>query len=137
MFENRYAEIAEETIYCVLVEDEPLAIEMMSKYISKRKELDLLAIVKDLDGLQELLANFKPAIIFLDLKIPSGDMDPIEMYKRISKDTSIVVVSAIPFSAYNESLGLSIAYDLPKPVSFDRFNGCVDEVLIQKMECRL
>lgn len=132
MFENRCVEIIEETIYCVLVEDEPLAIELMSNHISQRKELGLLAVVRDLDGLQELLANFKPSIIFLDLKIPSGDADPAELYRQISKDTSIVVVSAIPFSVYNSSLKLPVAYDLPKPVSRERFNGCIDEVLHQK-----
>lgn len=112
---------------CVVVEDEPLAIEMMVDYIAKRENLRLVAVVSELADLREILKTSKPSIIFLDLIVPLGVLDGFH-YGKIPSDISIVVVSAIPLSHYGKTLPRSVKYELPKPVSFERFNQCVDKV---------
>lgn len=115
-------------ITCVLIEDEILAIEMMEDYIGRREDLELLGVGTELSEVKGLLENHQPSIIFLDLVIPPG-ISAGYHFGKLPATSTIVVVSGIPLSHYTGVLPKADIYELPKPVSFESFDKCVDEVL--------
>jgi len=115
---------------CVLVEDEPLAAEMMMEYISNRSELSLIDVVDNLDDYEEALTRDKRIdIIFLDLKIRGGEVYQLTEHKP---NTVFVVVSAYP-PKVSKYLPKDIGkYFITKPVSITSFNSCIDRLLNDK-----
>lgn len=120
---------------CLLIEDEVLAIEMMVDYISRRGDLELLAVGTQLAEVRDILEKHRPAIIFLDLVIPPGESGSYHLGK-LPVTSSIVVVSGIPLSHYKGVLPKGDIYELPKPVSFANFDKCVDYVINKGKEYR-
>jgi len=115
-------------ITCIVIEDEVLAIEMMEDYIGRRGDLELLGVGTELSEVMDLLENHTPSIIFLDLVIPPGDAAGYH-FGKLPATSSIVVVSGIPLGHYSGILPKGDIYELPKPVSFESFDRCVNEVL--------
>lgn len=115
-------------ITCVLIEDEPLAIEMMEDYIGRRDDLILLVVGSELSEVKSILDKYKPSIIFLDLVIPPGECGGFHL-GQIPPDISVVVVSATPLNHFRGKLPAHELYELPKPVSYESFERCVNEVL--------
>lgn len=118
---------------CVLIEDEPLAIEMMEDYISRRDDLVLLATGSELWEVKDILDEHTPTIIFLDLIIPPGPSGGFHL-GELPSNISIIVVSGIPLMHFHGILPKGDIYELPKPVSYDSFNRCVNEVLAKRAE---
>jgi len=114
---------------CVLVEDEPLAIEMMVEYISKRHELNLIDVVDNLDEYEGVLKGSNNIdIIFLDLKIRGGEVFEL-MHENKNNNSIFVIVSAFA-SAHTKKLPEDInKYFITKPVSNANFNLCMDRIL--------
>lgn len=115
---------------CMLIEDEALAIEMMRDYIDRRDDLLLIGVASQMSEIQDILNQYTPSIIFLDLVIPPGESDGFH-FGMLPPDASIVVVSAIPIARFKGILPKGVIYELPKPISFDSFNRCVNHVLIK------
>lgn len=115
-------------VTCIVIEDEVLAIEMMEDYIGRRDDLELLGVGTELSEVIGLLENHQPSIIFLDLIIPPGISAGSHLGK-LPATSAIIVVSGIPLSHYRGVLPKGDIYELPKPVSFESFDKCVDEVL--------
>lgn len=113
---------------CLVIEDEVLAIEMMVDYISRRGDLELLGIGTELSEVIDLLEEYSPAIIFLDLVIPPGESAGYH-FGKLPVTSIIVVVSGIPLSQYKGVLPKGDIYELTKPVSFASFDKCIDEVI--------
>lgn len=113
---------------CILIEDEVLAIEMMEDYIGRREDLELLGVGTELAEVMDLLESHNPSIIFLDLVIPLGKSVGYH-FGRLPATSSIVVVSGMPLNHYSGSLPKGDLYELPKPVSFESFDRCVNKVL--------
>lgn len=122
-------------ITCIVIEDEVLAIEMMEDYIGRRKDLELLGVGTELSEVIDLFENHKPSIIFLDLVIPPGESAGYH-FGKLPSTSSIVVVSGMPLSHFNGVLPKGDIYELPKPVSFESFDRCVDEVLNRRKSFR-
>lgn len=114
-----------------MIEDEAIAIQMMEEYIGRREDLMLLGIGTELSEVRLLVEKHIPNFIFLDLMIPSGVSGGYHLGKLPSVST-IIVVSGVPLSEYHGVLPEGEIYELPKPVSFERFSKCVDEVLSKR-----
>ncbi|TYR37422.1 hypothetical protein FXV77_05305 [Sphingobacterium phlebotomi] len=119
-------------ISCLLVEDEALSIEMMQDYIGRRHELELVAIASEMSEIQPLVAAYFPAIIFLDLVLPIGKSTGFH-FGMLPQTASIVIVSGVPLTHYHGELPKGKIFELPKPVSFESFERCVDEVLLSRL----
>src|SRR5690606_17368657 len=118
---------------CVLVEDEPLAIEMMVEYISERNELNLIEVVDNLDEYEGVLKGSNNIdIIFLDLKIRGGEVFEL-MQENKNYNSIFVIVSAHAYS-HTQRLPKDInKYFITKPVSNANFNSCMDRILNDKV----
>lgn len=113
-------------INCIIVEDEPLALERMREYVLKLSFLNLCAAFDNaIDALIFLKTN-KIDLIFLDINL--GEMSGIQLL-----ETSAVTSQVILTTAYQEyalqGFDLKAADYLLKPFTFERFVQAVDRVI--------
>jgi DNA-binding LytR/AlgR family response regulator len=106
-------------ITCIAIDDEPLALEILKKYIAKIYFLDLKGTFTDPFEAKKLLDETPVDILFLDIQMP--DINGIEFSKTINKKNTAVVFT----TAYSEYAvdGFNVdAIDyLLKPIEYDRF----------------
>ncbi len=112
-------------INCIIVEDEPLALERMKEYVLKMPFLNLCATFDNaLDALAFLKIN-KIDLIFLDINL--GEVSGIQLL-----ETSAITSQVILTTAYQEyalkGFDLKVTDYLLKPFTFERFIQAVDRV---------
>lgn len=115
---------------CILVEDDALAIDMLEDYINRKHELILKGVGTELSEVKQLLESIDPSIIFLDLIIPPGESNGFH-YGEISNKSFIILTSAIPLHLYKGPLPKGPIFELPKPISYEKFSICVEQVIVE------
>lgn len=109
-----------------------MVIEMVKDLVTSRNDLSILDIVTEMEQLARSVHETVPDIIFLDLVIPLGNCGDFH-FGMLPQESSIVVVSAIPLSHYKNRHLLKNPRELFKPVSLERFNSCIDEVINERL----
>ncbi len=103
---------------CLIVEDEPLAAEIVQSYIGQVSFLKLEGICTDAISAFELLKQKKIDVIFLDIHLPK--LKGIDFLKTLKIRPKIIITSAFKQYAL-EGFELEITDYLLKPFSFVRF----------------
>src|SRR5882724_11533881 len=112
-------------INCIVVEDEPLALERTVSYIKKTPTLHVAATFDNApDALNFLQANI-PGIIFLDINL--GQLSGIQLLESISIKSNVIITTAYPHFAL-KGYDLNVTDYLLKPFSFERFLQAVNKV---------
>lgn len=110
---------------CLVVDDEPLARNLLTDYVSKVPYLSLVkACSNAMDAMQELKKS-SVDILFLDVQMPevTGTM----LLKTLQKKPLVVLTTA--YSQYAlEGYELDVADYLLKPITFERFLRSVDKL---------
>lgn len=115
-------------IKCLVVEDEPLALKLMSSYIEKIDFLSLEgAFTNPLDALSFLNSNTVD-LVFLDIQMP--ELNGMQLAKVINANTSVVFTTAYPDYAVQGFEIQALDY-LVKPISFERFVSSVNRLAEQ------
>jgi len=108
---------------CLLVDDEPPAIDLIDKYISMIDHLEVVgkshSAVKAFDMLKETPVD----LMFLDIQMPV--LNGIDFIKTLSHPPAIILTTAYRDYAF-ESYDLDIIDYLLKPIPFNRFLKAVD-----------
>ena len=118
------------TYQCLVIEDEPLAQDILKKYIQDHPSLELVAICADALQAQQVLARQPVSVIFLDINLPR--LSGIGFLKTLAHPPLVVFTTAYPeFAA--EGFELDAIDYLVKPFSFERFLKAVNKVL-EKLE---
>jgi two-component system, LytTR family, response regulator len=112
---------------CTIVDDEPLAQNLLEKFISKVSFLSLKGkfdnAIEAIDGIAEL----KPDIIFLDIRMP--EMTGIEFLKSFTHHHPyIIMTTAYPQYALEGFEYNALDY-LLKPIAFSRFMKAIHKVI--------
>lgn len=103
---------------CVIIDDEPQAVELIKNYISRTPNLTVRAGYTDsVEGLSKITEN-PPDILFLDIQMP--DLNGMELSKMVPKQTKIIFTTAFKQYAF-ESYDVSAADYLLKPISYAKF----------------
>ncbi|RDV11512.1 DNA-binding response regulator [Pontibacter diazotrophicus] len=111
---------------CLIVDDEPIAQDIIEKYIAKVPFLNLLDKCDNAIDALELIRELQPDLIFLDIKMP--EMTGLELVRVISNyQLHVILTTAYPDYAL-EGFELEVAGYLLKPISFDRFLKAVNKV---------
>jgi DNA-binding LytR/AlgR family response regulator len=106
-------------ISCIAIDDEPLALEILKKYISKIYFLELRGVFTDPFEAKKLLDEIPVDLIFLDIQMP--DINGISFSKDLDKKTSAVVFTTA-YSAYAvDGFNVDAVDYLLKPIEYDRF----------------
>lgn len=118
------------TYQCLVIEDEPLAQDVLKKYIQDHPSLELVAICADALQAQQVLARQPVSVIFLDINLPR--LSGIGFLKTLAHPPLVIFTTAYPeFAA--EGFELDAIDYLVKPFSFERFLKAVNKAL-EKLE---
>ena len=115
-------------ITCLIVEDEPLAMQLMEDYIRKLPMLQLKGKCYDALEAMELLKQQKVDVVFLDINMPA--LSGLEMAALIPKDQRIIFTTAYAEHAL-DSFSFHVIDYLLKPVSFKRFLQAIQKLQLQ------
>jgi DNA-binding LytR/AlgR family response regulator len=115
-------------ITCLIVEDEPLAMQLMEDYIRKLPILHLKGKCYDALEAMEWLKHQKVDVIFLDINMPA--LSGLEMAALIPKDQRIIFTTAYAEHAL-DSFAFHVIDYLLKPVSFKRFLQAMQKLQLQ------
>ena len=103
---------------CLVIDDEPLAIRLLSDYIDKTDGLQLLkAFSNPIEALQYAESN-RPGLIFLDIQMP--ELTGIQFMKIANGKYPIILTTAYDHYAL-DSYEFDVIDYLLKPISLDRF----------------
>lgn len=110
---------------CLIIEDEPLAVEVIIEYIQQLSHLELTAVCTNaIDGLQVL--NTEPIdILFLDINLPR--LSGIDFLRSLVKKPAVIFITAHREYAL-EGYELDVVDYLLKPVAFSRFLMAVNKI---------
>ena len=112
-------------ISCIIVEDEPLAMERMLHYVAKVPFLSLQANFDN--GLDALIYLKQHSVDLLLLDVNTGEVTGVHLAEQLSKDCAIVFATAYPEFAI-KGFELNITDYLLKPFAFDRFYTAMERV---------
>ncbi|HYC85369.1 MAG TPA: LytTR family DNA-binding domain-containing protein [Chryseosolibacter sp.] len=109
---------------CLIVEDEPLARNLMVEYVKKVAYLELVDACSSPLAALEVLRNNTIDLLFLDIQMP--EITGITLLKTLQKKPLVILTTA--YSEYAiESYELDVVDYLLKPITFDRFLKAVDK----------
>lgn len=110
-------------VHCLLVDDEPPAIELLEKYIDMIDHLEIVGKSQSAVKAFNLLKSTNVDLIFLDIQMPV--LNGINFIKTLKSPPAIILTTAYREYAM-DGYDLDIVDYLLKPISFDRFLKAVD-----------
>lgn len=114
---------------CLAIDDEPLALTIISGYAGRIPSLQLLYTFDDAIAAAEMLRKATFDLIFIDINMP--DINGIDLVRSLPEKPLVIFTTAYKKFAY-EGFELEAVDYLLKPFSFDRFSKAV-----QKAEAQL
>jgi two-component system, LytTR family, response regulator len=112
-------------INCIIIEDEPLALERTRDFVQKLPFLKLLSTFDNaIDALAFLKSN-KVDLIFLDINL--GGFSGIQLLETNAVTSQVVITTAYQEYAL-KGFDLKVTDYLLKPFTFERFIQAVDQV---------
>jgi two-component system, LytTR family, response regulator len=118
-------------ITCVIVDDEPLAIEILETYLVQIKDVFLTAKFTDSVEAFSFLQQSKIDIVFLDLNMPV--LGGMELLKNLKHKPAIIITTAYREFAV-EGFELDVLDYLVKPISFPRFLKAISKAVGQTVQ---
>jgi two-component system, LytTR family, response regulator len=115
-------------VSCVVIEDEPLAVELLVSYISRLSDLRLVGTFTDSIEGRDFVINNQVDLLFIDINMP--DLNGIEVVKSLKRQPLIIFTTAHKNYAV-EGFQLAALDYLVKPISFERFEHAVQRALSQ------
>jgi len=112
-------------INCIVVEDEPLALDRTVNYIKKIPALHFSASFDNAMDAFSFLQTNTPGIIFLDINL--GEISGIQLLESMRIKSNVIITTAYPDFAL-KGYDLNVTDYLLKPFSFERFLQAVDKV---------
>ena len=109
---------------CIIIEDEPLAQNVLKKYIGEHPSLALMAVCNDALEAQGVLTQQNIDLVFLDINLPK--LSGINFIKTLIHSPLIIFTTAYPEFAV-EGFELNAIDYLLKPFSFERFLKAVNK----------
>lgn len=114
----------ESKLNCLIVDDEPLAIEVLKSHISKLDSLEIAGIANDAFEAFDFLNQQKVDLMFLDIHMP--EMKGTDLLKTLKTPPSTILTTAYREYAL-EGYELNVLDYLLKPISFERFMKAIEK----------
>ncbi len=103
---------------CLIIDDEPLARDLMRSHIEKLENFEICAECGDaMKALQEL-HNYKVDLMFMDIQMPQ--ITGIEFLKTLKNPPKVIITTAYREYAL-DGFELDVVDYLLKPITFERF----------------
>lgn len=119
-------ETMETKLTCIIIDDEPLAQQLIEKFIKRIPTLSLIGIFDNAIEALEKIDSINPDIIFLDINMP--EMSGFEFIRTFTKiRPNVIMTTAYPQFAM-EGYEHNVVDYLLKPIPFDRFVRAINKV---------
>ncbi len=118
-------------IKCIIIEDEPLAVKVLSDYILLVPFLELQGTFKDAILATDYLRQNNTDLIFLDIHLPK--LKGMAFLKTLTSPPAIIITTAYHQYAV-EGFNLNVTDYLLKPFEFERFLIAVTKVKTAQAE---
>lgn len=113
-------------IKAIIVDDEPLALDVLETYIAQLPELELVARCENALEAREVLKEHNVDLMFLDINMPQ--LTGIDFLKTLSVKPNFIFTTAHPYYAV-EGFELNAIDYLMKPIPLERFMKAVNKVI--------
>jgi len=110
-------------INCLIIDDEPLAIDLLESYISKVSTLNLVAKCSEPLASLDHFDKHQIDLLFIDIQMP--DISGIDFFKTLHRKPEVIFTTAFAEYALTGFELNAIDY-LLKPFSFERFVSAVN-----------
>lgn len=110
---------------CLIVDDEPLARELLEGYIGRIAELRMLHSCANAIDAFNFLQEKPVDLLFLDIEMPQ--VTGIELLKSLKNKPRVILTTAYREYAF-EAFDLDVVDYMLKPISFDRFLRAIAKV---------
>lgn len=118
-------------ITCIIIEDEPLAVKVLSDYILQVPFLELQGTFKDAILATDYLRKNNIDLIFLDIHLPK--LKGMTFLKTLTHPPGIIITTAYHQYAV-EGFNQNVTDYLLKPFGFERFLIAVNKVKTTRRE---
>lgn len=114
------------TLNCIIVDDEPLAAQLLQSYALKTPQLNLIGTYNSAIEASRALRESHIDLMFLDIQMP--ELSGLEFAKLLPRDTKVIFTTA--FSQYAiEGYKVNALDYLLKPISFEDFTTVVKKAI--------
>lgn len=113
-------------ITCIIVEDEPLANDLLESYIRQQPELSLVRKCSNVPEAFEVLLREKIDLMFLDIRMPS--ISGIDFLRSLKDPPHVIFTTAYPEYALT-GFELDAVDYLLKPITPERFEKSIRKLL--------
>lgn len=113
---------------CIIVEDEPLATNVLKSYIQRIPYLDLKGEFREAISASQELQQNETDIMFLDIHLP--EIKGLDFLRTLTNSPVVILTTAYHQYAV-DGFELSVTDYLLKPFSFDRFLLSVNKAVKQ------
>ncbi len=110
---------------CLILEDEPLAVDILKEYIADVPGLELKAVCGTAPEALNVLRDQKVDILFVDINLPK--VSGLDFIKALKGDYKIILTTAYHEFAL-EGFNLNVVDYLLKPIEFSRFLQAIHKV---------
>ena len=114
-----------QTYKCIIIEDEPLAAEVLQDYIRQVPFLKLACCCSDAFYAMETLQQFDIDLMFLDIHLPK--MKGLDLITVLTKPPKIIITTAYQEYAL-QGYEFNVIDYLLKPIEFSRFLKAVNKI---------
>lgn len=112
---------------CAIIDDEPLALDILEIYIQRTSHLELIAKTSQLDTIVQLVEEKRVDLVLLDLNMRGIGIDSLLYLLR--KDCRFILVTACPQDEV-KLIGCHTAHGyLAKPASYRRFIREIERII--------
>jgi DNA-binding LytR/AlgR family response regulator len=113
-------------INCIIVDDEPVACELLVKYISDVPALELVGVCHSAFEATEVMVQQEVHLIFLDINMPL--LTGMKFYRSLANPPAVIFTTAYAEFAI-EGFEVDAVDYLLKPFSFERFYQAVSKMI--------
>ncbi len=114
-------------IKCAIVDDEPLAVELLASYVKKIPFLELCGKYNNATDALHGLGEQPVDLLFLDIQMP--ELNGLELSKMVPENTRIVFTTAFDQYAVDGFRANALDY-LLKPISYADFMEACNKALL-------
>lgn len=112
-------------IKCLLIDDEPLALQVLSSYVQKLEYLELAGVCHNAIDALNFLQRTKVDLLLLDIQMPG--LTGIDFLKSLAHKPKVILTSAYTQYAL-EGYELNVVDYLVKPIAFERFVVAINKL---------
>ena len=109
---------------CYIVDDEPLAINVIELHLSKLDQFEICGTSTDPIEAFNQLKELQPELLFLDIEMP--DLNGLELIESIEAKPEVIITTAYREYAV-EGFEHNVLDYLVKPIPFKRFLKAIDK----------